>query len=140
MTASALDLRHFTHDDLPEIRQTLIDVHNEVYAAEMDDEFNQEFPWFVDHWGGHPDFSCVIGYDSAEIVGFAYGAPAKPEREWWREHLEVEPEKSRTFAFSELMVREKWRKTGTAERLTRGLLDGRSEALAVLPLRCCWSM
>lgn len=132
MTGRALVLRHFTHDDLPEIRQTLIEVHNEVYAAEMADEFNQKFPWFVDHWGGHPEFSCVIAYDGDEVAGFAYGAPAKQGREWWREHLNPSPGKDRTFSFSELMVREQWRKTGAAERLTRGLLDGRGEALAVL--------
>ena len=65
MTANALDLRHFTHEDLPKIRQTLIDVHADVHADRMgDDEFRQKFPWFVDHWGGNPGFSCVIAYDS----------------------------------------------------------------------------
>jgi hypothetical protein len=41
----------------------------------MDDEFNQRFPWFVDHWGGNPGFDCVVAYDGAEPVGFAYGVP-----------------------------------------------------------------
>ncbi|WP_189036264.1 GNAT family N-acetyltransferase [Streptomyces daqingensis] len=132
-TADALELRRFSHDDLPDIRQTLIDVHANVHADRMgDDEFRQKFPWFVDHWGGHPRFSCVIAYDGSEPVGFAYGAPAKDGREWWREHLNPAPERTATFSFSELMVREKWRKTGAAERLTRALLDGRDEALTVL--------
>ncbi|MCH6163135.1 GNAT family N-acetyltransferase [Streptomyces marispadix] len=133
MTASVLELRHFAREDLPQIRQTLIGVHNEVYAAEMDDEFNQKFPWFVDHWGGRPGFSCVIAYDSDDRpAGFAYGAPAESGREWWREHLTSEPKKTRTFAFSELMVREKWRKTGAAERLHRELMDAQDADLAVL--------
>ncbi|MFJ6983150.1 MULTISPECIES: GNAT family N-acetyltransferase [unclassified Streptomyces] len=132
MTTPTLELRHFGHDDLPEIRQTLIDVHDDVYAAEMENEFNQRFPWFVDHWGGHPEFACVIAYDGDEVVGFAYGAPAKDEREWWREHLDPAPEKSRTFHFSELMVREQWRKTGAAERLHRALMDARDDDLAAL--------
>lgn len=73
---SALELRHYSHGDLPEIRQTLLDVHADVHADQMsDDEFRQKFPWFVDHWGGHPEFSCVIAYDGDEVVGFAYGAP-----------------------------------------------------------------
>ncbi|GAA2628292.1 GNAT family N-acetyltransferase [Streptomyces axinellae] len=133
MTQPALALRHFTRADLPSIRQTLIDVHDDVYAERLaDDEFTQRFPWFVDHWGGMPGFSCVIGYDGDEPVGFAYGAPAAPGREWWREHLDPAPERDRTFAFSELMLREQWRKTGAGEGLHRALMGGRDEALAVL--------
>ncbi|MYR18209.1 GNAT family N-acetyltransferase, partial [Streptomyces sp. SID6137] len=32
MTTPALELRHYGHADLPEIRQTLIDVQRDVYA------------------------------------------------------------------------------------------------------------
>lgn len=132
MRAADLDVRHFTHDDLPEIRQTLIDVHGDAYADAMDDEFNQRFPWFVDHWGGTPDFACVIAYAGEEAVAFAYGAPSAPGREWWREHLDPAPERCRTFAYSELAVRTTWRKTGTAELVTRALLADRDEDLVVL--------
>jgi GNAT superfamily N-acetyltransferase len=132
-TAEALELRHFGHDDLPLIRQTLIDMHAEVYAAAMiRDEFYRKFPWFVDHWGGRPDFSCVIAYDGDEPVGFAYGAPAVEGREWWRRHLVAAPEKERTFHFSQFLVRERWRKTGASSRLHRALMDPRGEDLAVL--------
>lgn len=125
---SALELRHYGHDDLPEIRQTLIDVHADVHADRMaDGEFRQKFPWFVDHWGGNPGFSCVIAYDGDEVVGFSFGAPAMEGREWWRKRLAPAPEKPRTFHFSELMVRERWRKTGTAERLHRALMAARDE-------------
>jgi ribosomal protein S18 acetylase RimI-like enzyme len=130
-TAATLDLRRYTHDDLAEIRQTILDIHADAYAGDMT-EFDERFPWFVDHWGGHPDFSCVIAYSGDEPVGFAYGAPANPQREWWREHLDPAPEKDRTFSFSELAVRKKYRKTGAAERLSRALMDGRDEDLAVL--------
>lgn len=131
MTAD-LVMRHFTHADLPQIRQTLIDIHADAYADAMDDDFNQRFPWFVDHWGGNPGFSCVIAYDGDEAVGFAYGAPATPDREWWREHLDPAPEKHRTFSFSELAVRTDRRKTGAAAVLSRALMDDREEDLAVL--------
>ena len=33
MTTPALPLRHYTHDDLPQIRQTLIDTQRDVYAG-----------------------------------------------------------------------------------------------------------
>lgn len=131
MTTATVELRHYGHDDLPEIRQTLLDVHAEAYANDMT-EFNERFPWFVDHWGKNPGFACVIGYDGDRPVGFAYGAPAAPGREWWREHIEEPPADHSTFAVSELMVCHDWRKTGTAERVHEALLEERPEALAVL--------
>ncbi|MFD8965047.1 GNAT family N-acetyltransferase [Streptomyces sp. NPDC059568] len=129
---ASLDVHAYTHQDLPEIRQTLLDVHADAYADAMDDPFTQRFAWFVDHWGGRPGFSCMVGYDGNEPVGYSYGAPATPGREWWRAHLDHAPERSRTFAVSELMVRPRWRKTGASVRLHRALLDGRDEDLAVL--------
>jgi ribosomal protein S18 acetylase RimI-like enzyme len=124
-------VRHYTHDDLAQIRQTIIDIHADAYADNMT-EFDERFPWFVDHWGGNPGYACVIAYDGDEPAGFAYGAPATPQREWWREHLDPAPEKSRTFSFSEMAVRTKYRKTGAAELLARTLMEGRDEDLAVL--------
>ncbi|WP_431984121.1 N-acetyltransferase family protein [Streptomyces qinglanensis] len=132
MTTATIELRHYGHSDLSQIRDTLLEVHDDAYAAEMEDEFTQQFPWFVDHWGGNEGFACVIAYDQGEPVGFAYGAPAVPGREWWREHLTNPPADTSTFSFSELMVRPRWRKTGIAEQLHTALMDNRSEALAVL--------
>ncbi|ANW21943.1 hypothetical protein [Streptomyces clavuligerus] len=132
MTRPSLACRRFTRTDLPQIRQALIDVHHDAYAEAMGEEFPQRFPWFVDHWGGHPDFDCVIAFDADEPVAFAYGAPAAPYRETWREHLVTAPVKSRTFSFSELAVRTAWRKTGTSELVVRSLLGERTEDLVVL--------
>ncbi|MEU9412514.1 GNAT family N-acetyltransferase [Streptomyces sp. NPDC048281] len=131
MTTATVELRHYGHDDLLEIRQTLLDVHADAYADDMT-EFDERFPWFVDHWGGNPGFACVIGYEDGEPVGFAYGAPSTPGREWWREHLAEPPADDSTFSLSELMVRPMWRKTGTAERLHTALMENRPEALAAL--------
>ncbi|MEU5547083.1 hypothetical protein AB0G85_32610 [Streptomyces sioyaensis] len=89
-------------------------------------------PWYVDHWGSHPGYACVIGYDDARPVGFVYGAPAAPGREWWREHLSDPPTDDSAFAVSELTVRTQWQKTGTAERLHEALIENRPEALAAL--------
>ncbi|NEA48148.1 GNAT family N-acetyltransferase [Streptomyces sp. SID10815] len=132
LSAADLVVRRYSHSDLTMIRQTLIDVHADAHADAMGDEFNQRFPWFVDHWGGNPDFVCVIVWDGDEAAAFAYGAPATPQREWWREHVKPAPEKDRTFAYSELAVRMKYRKKGVAELATRALLDGRREDLVVL--------
>ncbi|MFZ3470285.1 GNAT family N-acetyltransferase [Streptomyces sp. 4.24] len=125
-------LRHYSHDDLGGIRQTLLDVHEDAYADRRHEEFVQRFPWFVDHWGGNPGFACVIAYDGDVPVGFTYGAPATAGREWWQGHLDTQPEDPATFSVSELMVRPKWRKTGLGPRLHDALLAGRPESLAVL--------
>jgi ribosomal protein S18 acetylase RimI-like enzyme len=132
LNAPELVVRRFTHEDLPEIRQALIDIHADAYADAMDFEFNRRFPWFVDHWGGNPGFDCVMAYDGDTPVAFSYGAPSTPQREWWREHLEEVPERHRTFLYSELAVRTTHRGIGAAELTTRTLLDGRDEDLAVL--------
>ncbi len=131
-TAPIIDLRRYGHDDMPGIRQTLLDVHADAYFERRHEEFVQRFPWFVDHWGGHEGFACVVAYQGGEPVGFTYGAPGEPGREWWREYLTEEPADPSTFSVSELMLRPAWRKQGLGERLHTALLTGRPEALAVL--------
>ncbi|MFF0033967.1 GNAT family N-acetyltransferase [Streptomyces avermitilis] len=129
-----IDLRHYRHGSLPEdFRQMLIDVHADSYADAMDLEFNQKFPWFVDHWSAMHGFTCVVAFDGDEPTGFAYGAPLQPGREWWRS-TGYEPNNgyNATYAVSEVMVRPKWRKQGVADRLHEALLTERDEHLAVL--------
>lgn len=132
MSVAELEIRRFGHGDLPQIRQTIIDLHAAATGPDRDDDFKKKFPWFVDHWGGHEDFACVIAYDGDEAVGFAYGAPAADGREWWREHVRAVPEKTLTFSYSELAVHPKKRKQGVADALSRALLEERPEDLAVL--------
>ncbi|CAM5585493.1 hypothetical protein KAURM247S_00992 [Kitasatospora aureofaciens] len=128
-----IHLRHYRADEVTaEFREMLIAVHADAYADALDDEFNQRFPWFVNHWTSMDGFSSVVAYDDDEPAGFAYGAPLAAGREWWRDHLDPAPEPSATFAVSELMVRPKWRKTGLATRLHDELVSGRAEDLAVL--------
>ncbi|MFF9706842.1 GNAT family N-acetyltransferase [Streptomyces griseofuscus] len=129
-----IDLRHYGQGSLPEgFKQMLIEVHAYAYAYAMDDEFNQRFPWFVDHWSEMDGFTCVVAFDGDEPTGFAYGAPLQPGREWWRSTA-FEPNNgyTATYAVSEVMVRPRWRKQGISERLHEALLKERSEDLAVL--------
>ncbi|MEU3597795.1 GNAT family N-acetyltransferase [Streptomyces sp. NPDC006798] len=132
MVTAGLDFRHFGTDDLADIRRTIIDLHAAAAGPDRDDDFKKKFPWFIDHWGRHPDFACVIAYDGDQPVGFAYGAPAPDGRERWREYLEEAPEKSLTFAYSELAVHPAKRRQGVAKALSLALLEDRPEHLAVL--------
>ncbi|MDH6142899.1 MULTISPECIES: GNAT family N-acetyltransferase [Kitasatospora] len=133
MEPTLIELRHYHHGELPtDLRDLLISVHADAYADQMEDPFVQRFPWFVDHWSGIPGFACVVGFDAGDPAGFAYGAPARAGREWWREHIELAPERDSTFSVSELMVRPRWRKTGVSKLLHEALLADRPEALAVL--------
>lgn len=129
--ADVTELRSYTTEDLASIRQLLIDVHADAFADQMDDEFHRRFPWFVDQWGGREGFACVVGYDSDEPVGYAYGAPSAAGREWWRPFM-AEPADPSTFSLSELMVRPRWRKQGVSEVLHKALLEGRPEAMVAL--------
>ncbi|WP_411140234.1 GNAT family N-acetyltransferase [Streptomyces sp. x-80] len=132
MEHPVITLRHYAHENLAQIRQLLLDVHTDIPEYSPDDPFVRRFPWFVDHWGGRPDFTCVIAYDADEPVGFAYGSPLSEGTEWWRDHITPAPEYWQTYAVSELMVRPKWRKTGVSSQLHEALVAERSEDLAVL--------
>ncbi|MER5969690.1 GNAT family N-acetyltransferase [Streptomyces sp. NPDC002055] len=133
MTTADVALRHYTHDDLAQIRQTLLDVHADAYAARAEEEFVQRFPWFVDHWGNKAGFSCVIAHDGGgQPIGFTYGAPSEAGQEWWREYVPTLPAETSTFAISELMLRVAWRGRGLGQYLHRALLGPRNEALAAL--------
>ncbi|MFG3229340.1 GNAT family N-acetyltransferase [Kitasatospora sp. NPDC048194] len=128
-----IELRHYQYGSLPDgFRQLLLDVHADAYADRRDDPFVQRFAWFVDHWSTKAGFSCVVGYDGTEPVGYAYGAPLTEGREWWRQFVTPAPARTATFGVSELMVRPRWRKQGVAEQLHETLLADRPEALAVL--------
>jgi GNAT superfamily N-acetyltransferase len=134
-----LDLTHYGHTDAASIRELLLDVHGEVYEGSDDPLAGRgEFAKFVDHWSSCEGFACVVGYDQGEAVGYAYGAPLSAATTWW---AKVTPSLSaefaaetgaRTFALSELMVRQRWRGTGAARAIHDELLDGRAEERVTL--------
>ncbi|MET9642721.1 GNAT family N-acetyltransferase [Streptomyces syringium] len=136
----SVSLRRHGHADAPALRELLLDIHDDCYAESENREgfdSRERFAQFVDAWSSRPGWDCVIGYDGTEPVGFAYGAPLPTGTPWWSKISGLGPEftrenGSRTFAVSEVMVRPRWRKTGTAERLHHELLTGRPEARATL--------
>ncbi|WP_405483146.1 GNAT family N-acetyltransferase [Streptomyces anulatus] len=138
---TGIEIRHYTGGQSTELRPLLLEVYAEVYAAAaLSDPFASpdRFAEELDHWSARPGWSCVVGYDGEQPVGYAYGAPLPSGSRWWGGLLTDVPADVvaetgiRTFALSELMVREPWRKTGTARRLHDTLLTARREERATL--------
>ncbi len=134
-----LDLQHYGNADASAIRVLLLDVHDEVYEGSDDPLAGRDaFARFVDHWSGRDRFACVVGYDQGIPVGYAYGAPLSPATTWWAKVAPPLPEEftaetgTRTFALSELMVRNRWRGTGAARTIHDELLRSRPEERATL--------
>ncbi|WP_206439506.1 GNAT family N-acetyltransferase [Streptomyces scabichelini] len=139
-----IEIRHFTAEQAAELRPTLLDVYREVYADSIaGDSFSgvQRFARGLDGWSSRPGWTCTVGYDGDQVVGFAYGAPLPEGAAWWRGLLNPVPEHvvretgTRTYAISELMVRVPWRKTGVSRRLHDELLADRNEGRATLLVR-----
>ncbi|MFF4409761.1 GNAT family N-acetyltransferase [Streptomyces sp. NPDC001404] len=129
----------YDHTHAAELRELLLDVHDQCYAdSQSDFDTRERFADFLDGWSQRPGWDCVVGYDADQAAGFAYGAPLAPGTPWW---AKVTPRLApdftresgdRTFAVSEVMVRPQWRKTGTAAQIHEELLRARPEERATL--------
>lgn len=129
-----MDLKTYTHKDAADIREMLLDMHDAVYDGGEDRFHERErFAWFVDHWSSKESWSCVVGFDEGAPTGFAYGAAFDPGG-WWKgsdRPASLAPEAT-VFALSELMVMERWRKTGVSTQLHEALVGSRDEDIATL--------
>ncbi|MDQ0700866.1 GNAT family N-acetyltransferase [Streptomyces sp. W4I9-2] len=119
---TGIAIRHYTGAHAPALRPLLLEVYTEG----------------LDHWTARPGWSCVVGYDGDQPVGYAYGAPLPAGPRWWGGLLTDVPADTitetgaRTYALSELMVRTPWRKTGVARQLHSALLATCREQRATL--------
>lgn len=129
---TGMEIRHHTGHQAAELRPLLLEVYTEFYAtAAQTDPFAspERFADGLDNWSARPGWSCVVGYDGDQVVGYAYGAPLPEGARWWGRLLTDVPagvtveNGIRIYALSELMVRTPWRKTGTARRLHSALLS-----------------
>ncbi len=141
MTTTAVELRRYGVDQLDTIRPTLAEVYAEVYADRLSDPFFsvERFEERLDGHVSRPGWEVVMGYGNGEPVGYAYGSPLPERTRWWAGMLEPLPQEMtdetggcRTLALFELMVRQAWRKTGTAKRIHEELLTCRPEERVTL--------
>ncbi|MFD9789502.1 GNAT family N-acetyltransferase [Streptomyces sp. NPDC059070] len=130
-----LDLHHITADGLSDVREVLVDLYVEIYATQRDVPFysREQITERLDIHTSCDAWEAVIAYCQGEPIGYAYGARLPTGSGWWTDTDPPLPAEfteengTRTMALFEIMVRESWRKTGTAERIHAELLSGREE-------------
>ena len=140
-----LTLRHYDAETAQAIRDTVQLIHQEAYAAaiERGDPFESgDAPMRrFDAYTRRDGFDLVVAYLDDEPVGQAWGWPLGPDTTWWNGLTsEVEPgftdeDGTRTFAFSEFMVRARWAGKGIGRVLHNELLSARTEKRATLLVR-----
>lgn len=139
-TQPKLVLSHYDVGRIQDIWPTLVGVYTEVYAREITEDPFFSVERFEERLRGHaaaPNWEAVVGYAHGQPVGYAYGYALRPGA-WWsalrtpvEDSLTLETG-SRTFGLAEIMVKQSWRKTGTAEAIHSELLGHRSEERAAL--------
>lgn len=120
-------------------------VHGDAYADRMASggtfDSRETFMARFDAYTSREGFDLVIGYLYGEPVGQSWGWALPPNSAWWQ-GMRPEPEPgftvedgTRTFALSEIMVRQNWTGRGIAHALHDELLRGRRETRATLLVR-----
>ncbi|MEU2361817.1 GNAT family N-acetyltransferase [Streptomyces noursei] len=119
-----MELTRYGHKDARDVRAMLLDIHDEAYADDPDEFHSRSrFAEFVDAWSSKETWSCIVGFEEGEPVGYAYGALFGPGA-WWRgvEAPNWLTEETQVFALSELMIVPRWRKTGASAQIHDALI------------------
>jgi GNAT superfamily N-acetyltransferase len=143
--ASTVQFRRFDRADARKRRDIVALIHRAAYSADnasrdafaSDSAFMQRF----DAYTSRLEFDLVIAYHRSEPIGQTWGWALTADTVWW-DDLATEPEPGftvedghRTFALSELMVRQGWTGRGVAHALHDELLQRRREHRATLLVR-----
>ncbi len=140
VSAPELTVEHFGASGMHEQREPLLKVYAEVYSDRLDDPFFS-LPRYWERLEGYASrdgFSLGTGRLGGELIGYALGYTLPAGSRWWSGlRGEVDPkllveDGHRTFALTEIMVRERWRRRGHARALHDALLSGRQEERATL--------
>lgn len=139
-----LTFRRFDAEQAQGIRDVVERIYRDSYTEAIAsgdpfdsvDRFMHRFDAYTSRSNG---FDLVVAYaGEGEPVGQTWGWPLGPDSGWWSS-LQEEPEEGftredgrRTFALSEIMVRQDWTGKGIAHALHDELLRHRSETRATL--------
>src|SRR6266498_65844 len=136
-----LTFRHHDAAAARQIRATVEAIYKDSYteAIASGDPFDtvEAFMWRFDAYAARPMFDMVIAYIGDEPVGQIWGWPLESAAAWQGLVQEPEPgftkeDGKRTFALSEIMVRQAWKGQGIAHALHKELLSARTEQRAEL--------
>ncbi|MWA07667.1 GNAT family N-acetyltransferase [Streptomyces sp. BA2] len=137
-----VEIRHYTAGRLPDIRQTLLDIHAEVRHRDFQlttpfydvDRFDER----LSAYASRPGWTSVVGYEEDEPVGFAFGTTLGPDTRWWSSMITELPQGytdedgHRTVALNEIVVRKPWRGRGVAWQIHEEWLTLRTEQRVTL--------
>lgn len=137
-----VEVRHYTADHLPEIRQTINDIHAEVRHRDFGltgpfytvERFNER----LTSYASRPGWTAALGWEENEPVGFCFGTPLGADTLWWKAMTAPLPEGfaredgKRTVALNEIVVRKRWRGRAVAWQLHEAWLARRAEARVTL--------
>lgn len=125
-------------------REVVAAIHRDAYAERIaaGDHFNEPEPFMArfDSYSSKPGIDLVIAYDGADPVGQIWGWPVRSTSPTWDglDTLDVsepgltEEDGTRTFALSEIMVRQSRAGRGIAHAMHDELLGQRTERRAML--------
>ncbi|MFH8729706.1 GNAT family N-acetyltransferase [Streptomyces termitum] len=136
------EIRHYTAERLPEIRQHLLDIHAEVRHR----DFGLTGPFYdverfderLSTYAARSGWSAVFATEDGEPVGFAFGCPLPAETRWWSSMITELPDGYtdedgvRTVALNEIVVRKPWRGRGIAWQIHEEWLSRRTESRVTL--------
>jgi ribosomal protein S18 acetylase RimI-like enzyme len=139
-TAPKLTIEHHDSTGLNGEREALLEVYAEVYADRLDDPFFslQRYWGRVESYASRPGFALAVGKIDDSMIGYALGYTLPDGSGWWRGlRSSAAPDDlretgTRTFALTEIMVRDRWRRRGYARQLHDALLEDRPEDRATL--------
>lgn len=137
---SELTINAYWSADLKAQRMALSDIYEDVYAERLGDPFFSIARYWdrLLGYASRDGFAIRIGTLATNPIGCALGYALPAGTGWWRglksdvEEAELREDGKRTFALTEIMVREPWRRRGYAHELHDSLLAGRTEARATL--------
>jgi ribosomal protein S18 acetylase RimI-like enzyme len=146
VTTSHLEFRRYDGAAARELRDVVEQVYTGSYteaiaeATATGHQFHSTAAFMTrfDSYAATEGFDLVIAYIDGQPAGQAWGWPLRPGSTWWDGLLTpvdpgfTEEDGHRTFAFSEIMVREDLTGQGLAHQLHDELLGKRPEERATL--------
>ncbi|MGW6055389.1 N-acetyltransferase family protein [Streptomyces sp. NPDC055189] len=137
-----VEIRHYTAQQLPGIRQLLSEIHVEVRLHDfgLTSEFNkaERFDQRLRSYSARPGFTAVVGFEDDQAVGFAFGLTLAADTRWWSSMTTPLPggftdeDGTRTAALNEIVVRKPWRGRGIAWQIHQEWLAKRTEQRVTL--------